>query len=137
MLPNSLPIGPVERLTDLRNGLLGLHKSLLESERASYDRDVARIRSRSELLKLVLYDPWFAWLHELSELIVLIDETLDAKESPNGNDASRLIRQARELIAPSETGTGFRKRYFDALQRDPDAVLAHAKARKVLANLGS
>jgi len=136
MLPTHLPNGPIQRLTDLRNGLLSLHKSLLESERASYDRDIARIRSRSELLRLVLYDPWFAWLHELSELIVLIDETLDAKQPPNGTDVSRLIAQARELIAPSETGTGFQKRYFDALQRDPDAVLAHAKARKVLAGLG-
>ena len=136
MLPLESSASPAQRLTDLRNGLLTLHKSLLESERASYDRDVARIRSRSELLRLVLYDPWFAWLHELSELIVLIDETLDAKEPPNGTDAARLIAQARDLIAPSENGAGFRRRYFEALQRDPDAVLAHAKARKMLASLG-
>ena len=136
MLPTPLPAGPIDRLTNLRNGLLSLHKALLESERASYDRDVARIHSRSELLRLVLYDPWFAWLHELSELIVLIDETIDAEEPPTAGDATRLITQARDLIAPSETGAGFRKRYFDALQRDPDAVLAHAKARKVLASLG-
>ncbi len=66
--------------TDLRNGLLGLHKTLLDSERASYERDIARISSSGELLRLVLYDPWFAWLHELSEFVVLIDETLDASK---------------------------------------------------------
>ena len=49
----------------LRNGLLSLHKTLLDSERATYERDIARIGSSGELLKLVLYDPWFAWLHEL------------------------------------------------------------------------
>src|SRR6202045_3390314 len=87
-----------QRLTDLRNGLLGLHKTLLDSERASYERDIARISSSGELLKLVLYDPWFAWLHELSEFVVLIDETLDAKEPPNGIDADRLVAQARDLI---------------------------------------
>ena len=125
-----------QRLTDLRNGLLALHKTLLESERASYERDIARIHSANELLRLVLYDPWFAWLHELSELVVLIDETLDAKERPNGINAERLIAQARELIAPKENGRGFEKRYFEAMQRDPDVVLAHAKARKLLASLG-
>src|SRR5580658_10543781 len=73
-----------QRLTDLRNGLLSLHKTLLDSERASYERDIARIDSSGELLKLVLYDPWFAWLHELSEFVVLIDETVDAIDKTLG-----------------------------------------------------
>ncbi len=126
-----------QRLTDLRNGLLRLHKTLLDSERGIYERDIARISSSGELLKLVLYDPWFNWLHELSEFIVLIDETLDAKEPPDGIDAERLIAQAGELLAPNENGKGFAKRYFEALQRDPDVVIAHAQMRKVMAGLGS
>ena len=125
-----------QRLTELRNGLLKLHKTLLDSEQAAYERDIARIGSKGELLKLVLYDPWFAWLHELSELVVLIDETQDAKEPPQSSDADRLIAQAGELLAPNETGRGFAKRYFEALQRDPDVVLAHARMRKVLSGLG-
>jgi hypothetical protein len=132
----SFPASIQQRLTDLRNGLLGLHKTLLDSERGIYERDIARISSSSELLKLVLYDPWFAWLHELSEFIVQIDETLDAKEPPNGIDAERLIAQAGELLGPKEDGTGFARRYFEALQRDPDVELAHAKMRKVMAGLG-
>src|SRR5271156_4978735 len=123
-----------QRLTELRNGLLGLHKTLLDSERAAYERDIARINSSGELLKLVLYDPWFAWLHELSEFVVLIDERMDEDEPPQGIDAERFIAQAIELLAPNENGKGFAKRYFEALQRDPDVVLAHAKMRKVLAN---
>jgi hypothetical protein len=123
------------RLTELSKGLLGLHKTLLDSERATYERDIARIGSSGELLKLVLYDPWFAWLHELSEFIVLIDETVDAEEPPQGIDAERLIAQAWELLTPNETGQGFAKRYFEALQRDPDVVLAHARMRKVLSGL--
>jgi hypothetical protein len=120
----------------LRNGLLKLHKTLLDSEQAAYERDIARIGSKGELLTLVLYDPWFAWLHELSELVVLIDETQDAKEPPQMSDAERLVAQAVELLAPNETGRGFAKRYFEALQRDPDVVLAHARMRKVLSGLG-
>ena len=132
---NPMPDPARQRLTELRNGLLKLHKALLDSERATYERDIARIGSSGELLKLVLYDPWFAWLHELSEFVVLIDETLDADEPPPGIDAERLIEQAWELLAPNETGAGFAKRYFEALQRDPDVVLAHARMRKVLTTL--
>jgi hypothetical protein len=139
---NSSPDLTKQRLTDLRNGLLGLHKTLLDSERATYERDIARIGSSGELLKLVLYDPWFAWLHELSQFVVLIDETLDAMDDklgaegpPPSIDAERLIAQSWELLAPNETGIGFAKRYFEALQRDPDVVLAHARMRKVLSNL--
>ncbi len=140
---NSSPDLTKQRLTDLRNGLLSLHKTLLDSERASYERDIARIGSSGELLKLVLYDPWFAWLHELSEFVVLIDETVDAIDGKLGPrepapiiDAERLIAQSWELLAPNETGTGFAKRYFEALQRDPDVVLAHGRMRKILSNLG-
>ncbi len=124
-----------QRLTELRNGLLRLHKTLLDSERARYERDIARINSSGELLKLVLYDPWFAWLHELSEFVVLIDETLDAKEPPAGIEAERLIAQAWELLAPDEMGTGYQQSYFEALQRDPDVVLEHGKMRKLLTRL--
>jgi hypothetical protein len=137
MPPTETSPDPIQqRLTDLRNGLLSLHKTLLDSERASYERDVARIGSSGELLNLVLYDPWFAWLHELSELVVLIDETLDAKEPPNGIDAERFIAQARDLVVPNENGKGFKKRYFEALQRDPDVVLAAGRTRKLLESLG-
>jgi len=132
---NPIPDGVQRRLTELRNGLLRLHKTLLDSERAVYERDVARISSSGELLKLVLYDPWFAWLHELSEFVVLIDEILDAEEPPTGIDAERLMAQATDLLAPKESGHGFAKRYFEALQRDPDVVLAHARMRKVMAEL--
>ncbi len=124
-----------QRLTDLRNGLLRLHKVLLDSEGAVYDRDIARITSKGQFLSLVLHDPWFNWLHELSGLVVLIDETLDAKEPTTALEADRLVGLARALIKPSESGSGFVKHYFDAMQRDPDVVIAHSEMQKVLARL--
>jgi hypothetical protein len=36
------------------------------------------------------------------------------------------------LLKPSEDGAGFGKRYYEALQRDPDVVLAHAAVKKLL-----
>src|SRR5215813_10164471 len=101
-----------ERLRELRNGLLKLHKNLLDSERAAYERDIARITSTGQYLELVLNDPWFAWLHDLSKFIVVIDETLDQKEGFTEADAERLVVQARELVSPAEAGQGFGLKYY-------------------------
>jgi hypothetical protein len=122
-------------LTELRHVLLTHHKTVLDSERARYDRDIERVTSSGQLLNLVLRDPFFAWLHELSELIVMIDETLDADEPATAADAARLLAQARTLLSPVESGKGFRGQYFDALQRDPDVVIAHGAAIQALAAL--
>lgn len=123
------------RLTQLRNGLLRLHKCLLDSERAIYERDVVRITSTGQFLNLVLNDPWFGWLRELSQFIVLVDETLDLEEPASSADAARLIGQARVLVSPAENGDGFGRRYFEAMQSDPGVVLAHRDMMRVFAEL--
>jgi hypothetical protein len=125
----------LERLRKLRNGLLRLHKSLLDSERTAYERDVERIKSPGQFLDLLLNDPWFGWLRELSQFIVLIDETLDLEDPPTAAEAGRLIGQARELVAPSEEGPVFSRRYWEAMQRDPSAVLAHRDMIRVFGEL--
>jgi hypothetical protein len=129
------PQSPRERLQKLRNGLLHLHKSLLDSERAAYERDIQRIGSPGEFLNLLLNDPWFNWLRELSQFIVLVDETLDLDDSPTEAEAARLIAQARELVSPAEEGNVFARRYWEAMQRDPSAVLAHRDMIKVFGEL--
>jgi len=122
-------------LKDLRHGLLRLHKLLLDLERRDYERARGRIGNSYEFLQLVLKDPWFDWLHRLSELIVQIDEALDTRESDTPmteDDAKALIERSRMLLAPSETGTEFQKNYFLALQRSPDVVLLHSEVMRML-----
>jgi len=128
--------GTRQRLTALRNGLLRLHKYLMDSERALYERDVERITSTGQYFNLVLNDPWFAWLHDLSKFIVTIDEALDF-EALSKDDASRLISQARQLVSPSEEGTGFARKYFDIMQRDAGAVLAHRDMMRVFGEIAA
>ena len=125
----------LQRLTTLRNGLLHLHKALMELERAAYERDVERITSTGQYLNLVLNDPWFSWLRELSQFIVLVDETLVQEEPAGAEDAGRLIAQARALVAPAENGERFGRSYWQAMQRDPGAVLAHRDMMQVFASL--
>jgi hypothetical protein len=126
---------PAEVLTDLRNALLKLHKILLDSERAIYERDVARIHSPGEMLGLLMEDPWFAWLRDLSRFVVEIDERLDEEEPATRAEAARFLSQARALLTPAEDGHGFEKRYFEAIQRDPNVVLAHAATTRLIAGL--
>jgi hypothetical protein len=118
-------------LPQLRDALLHLHKTLVDSERVSYEQTVGTIPSPNHFLQLLTNDPWFAWLHPLSLLIVAMDQALDNKRQPlTEADALALIQQARSLLIASEDGDGFAKHYFDALQRDPDVVFAHAAAAK-------
>src|SRR5262245_8335615 len=114
-----------DSLKHLRQGLLRLHKMLLDLERRGYERARGRIGNSYEFLQLVLKDPWFDWLHRLSELIVQIDETLDTRDADNpatDEDAEALIARAKALLSPAESGSEFQKNYFLALQQSPDVV---------------
>jgi len=122
-----------QRLTGLRNALLALHKALVDSERASYEQTVGKIASPNHFLQLLTGDPWFAWLQPFSQLIVALDEALEEKEPLTDAGADALIKQTGRLLTASETGEGFSRHYFDALQRDPDVVLAHAEVTKLVA----
>jgi hypothetical protein len=122
-----------QRLQDLRNELLKLHKALLDSERVTYEQTFGAIPSPNHFLQLLTRDPWFAWLQPISQLIVVMDEALDEKEPLTPDAVEALFRQSRLQLVVSEDGDGFSKHYFDALQRDPDVVLAHAGVAKLLA----
>jgi catechol 2,3-dioxygenase len=120
------------KLKDLRARLLHLHKVLLDDARATYEMDRGRVGSPGNLLQLVINDPWFAWLHALSELIVRIDQSVERDSPATDADGSALVEQVERLLTASEEGEGFARRYFDALQRQPAVVLAHADVRRVL-----
>src|SRR5688572_19138879 len=111
-------------LTDLRHALLHLHKTLLDWERAGYERIHGRV-SGHELLQAILNDPQFAWLRPLSELIVRIDEMLEHEAPDLPGDVSIILDRARALVSPEESGAAYGQRYRAALQEHPDAVLAH------------
>src|ERR1035441_7417247 len=84
-------------LKALRDGLLRLHKSLLELDRAAYERDVAPITTTGQYLNLVLDDPAFLWLRELSAFIVMIDEAL-AQKAPRSEEHTSELQTLRHLL---------------------------------------
>ncbi|MFN2512002.1 MAG: hypothetical protein ABR568_11230 [Pyrinomonadaceae bacterium] len=134
---NEVSESTLQRLNQLRKPLLHLHKTLLDLEREAYERRHGRVENSYEVLQLVMHAPWFAWLHSLSGLVVRIDEMLDAKEPITENEAVAVLDETRVLLTPSETGSGFQKKYFSSLQESPDVVLAHSEAVKHLPAVGA
>jgi hypothetical protein len=119
--------GMAQRLRDVRTALLRLHKTLLDQERQAYERAHGKISNSYGYLNLVMNDPWFAWLRHLSELIVQMDELLDARVYAHETTAIALIEQSRILLTPNEAGPEFQRRYFASVQESPEVVLAHAE----------
>ncbi len=126
------PEGVRQRLAELREALLKLHKTLLESERTSYERTFGKITSPYQFLKLVTEDPWFGWLEPVTQLVAAVDTALDAKEPLTSATVESLVSRARTMLVPTEGGEGFSQHYDEALQRDPDVVFAHAAVAKLL-----
>lgn len=120
------------KLRELRTALLHLHKTLLEFEREAYERAHGKISNSYEYLKLVMHNPWFSWLRQLSELIVQMDELLDTRKPAGETTATALIEQARILLTPNEAGPEFQRKYFASMQQSPEVVLAHAEFARLL-----
>lgn len=119
-------------LTDMRRVLLGLHKALIVAEQLTYERINGRVGSTGQLLQLVLNDPWFTWLHPLSQLVIRIDELLDEDSELTTVEVEHFLADVRALIRPSEEGDGFERSYYEALQREPDVIFAHVEVKKLL-----
>lgn len=142
--PGPDPTAPIsentrKHLTAVRSELLHLHKAILNTERAAYEREKGKVESPHVLLQLVMHDPWFGWFRPLSEMAVQIDELLDPF-TPQGEvvhpateaEAQELLRELRSLIAPAEHGEEFATRYHAILQQDPNIIMAHAKMSNLL-----
>ncbi len=118
-------------LVTLRNALLKLHQKLLDYQRRSYEKAHGRIPSTGKMFTLASSNNDFAWLRELSELIVGLDSYIDADEYDSKNVKS-LLKYTKHVLTPKQNGDKFGKLYYEAIQADPTVLIAH---RKVIAKL--
>ncbi len=119
-------------LDNMFTGLLRLHKALLDDERVAYERVHGRIPSNGAFLQLALNDAWFVWLRPLSQSIAKLDELSESDDASAPEEIPALLASVQALLTPMEEGEGFGRQYYDALQRSPEVVLAHASLRTVL-----
>jgi hypothetical protein len=127
-------ISPESRalLGNLRNLLLEQHKLLLDRERAAYEEVNGPVAGPGPFLTLVLGDPHFAWLKQISTLVVEIDEALSRRSTAGQPEADALAAQARETMRPREGGTDFQVRYYHAVQEAPDVVILQCRIERLL-----
>jgi hypothetical protein len=123
----------LRRLDGARDQLLRVHRALLETERARYERVRGRIATNSAFLQLVISDPWFDWLRPMAQLVLLIDERTSDKKSPLGaTEAKALLDRARALLRADSDGDAFQRLYYQAVQASPDlAVVARQVAQSL------
>jgi len=92
-----------------------VHRALVEATRAAYERDVGPAGGPGQMLKLLTEDPYFAWLHPMSELIVDLDSLLTQELLPSGTVAA--VRM--EINRLTQAGDSpFWARYGPTLQAD-------------------
>jgi hypothetical protein len=119
-------------LVKLRNLLLEQHKLLLHRERAVYEKVNGPIAGTGAFLALVLEDPHFAWLKQLSTMVIEIDEALSRRSKAGQEEAEAITKQAREIMKPREQGSDFQVRYHHALQDSPDIVILQCRIEQLL-----
>jgi hypothetical protein len=124
--------GLKEELSALRSRLLVLHKALIDSERIEYEKSFGTLQSPQEFLKVLINDPWFAWLQPFTAMVVAIDEMLEREEPIQAGEVQKVKSNARALLEVREETDDARRSYFEALQREPDVILAHAGVMKEL-----
>jgi hypothetical protein len=122
--------GAREKLVALRSALLRLHKTLIDMERRVYEKEFGAVNV-GEFFRLVVDHPQFAWLHNISEFVVRIDETLTGDAPVFPADADTAVTLARKMFTPTADGDGFQKKYFDAIQSDPNVVMEHGELARV------
>jgi len=132
-----MPLQPItaeskEFLFKLRNLLLAQHKLLLHRARAEYEKTNGPIAGTGAFLSLALEDPHFAWLRDISTMVIEIDEVLSRRSKAEQPAADKITMQAREMMRPREQGSDFQVRYYNAVQDSPDIVILQCRIEQLL-----
>jgi hypothetical protein len=95
---------PRQDIEVVRAEALGLHKRLIDAARAQYEAQHGVVVRPGEMLRLVAFDPEFAWLRPLTRLILEIDEQLESGEAITDADAMRVRAAVEEIFGRSGSG---------------------------------
>ena len=120
----------IQFLSEVRRPLLSLHKSILDHERAAYEKEFGTV-TPAAFLQVLINGSGFRWLSPLSTVIANVDETLDDKEA---TDADRIaaVEAVTGLFSPEQPDNAFLPRYLPLLQASPAILHEHGKVAQIL-----
>lgn len=118
----------------IRQHLLDLHKLLLDAERAEYERSAGSATAPATMLQLLIADPQFAWLRQVSRLIVALDEALSIRKPAPPETLRKLLQQSRDLLEGAGGEADFQGKYRAALAVSPEAARLHAELLSLLSS---
>src|SRR5256885_6683228 len=121
-------------LLEAAAALREVHRALVQVVRKAYEREVGPAGGPGQMLRLLTEDPYFAWLHPMSELIVDLDSLLTQELLPPGTVAG--VRQEIDRLTQAG-GSPFWDKYAPLLQTDTDVVMAHGRLRRAINALPS
>jgi hypothetical protein len=81
-------------------------------------------------LKLLIEDPFFAWLRTLSGLMVEVDEYISEKGPVEAEAGEALLQAVRDLLVADENGDTFHREYARALRESPEVAALHGRFHK-------
>ena len=84
-------------ITALRAQALTLHKTMIDEARVRYEARHGNVVAPGEMLRLVAFDPEFAWLKPLTGLILEIDDRLDGTELTEADTHAVKLQLAQVL----------------------------------------
>src|SRR5205085_9443313 len=115
-------------LLEAAAALREVHRALVQAVRAAYEKDVGPAGGPGQMLRLLTEDPYFAWLHPMSELIVDLDSLLAQELLPAGTVAA--VRMEVDRLA--RAGGPFWEKYAPFLQSNPEVAVAHGHLRQAI-----
>ncbi len=116
-------------LLETATALREVHRALVQAVRRAYEQEVGPAGGPGQMLRLLTEDPYFAWLHPMSELIVDLDSLLAQELLPQGTVAAVRL-EINRLTQAGEVP--FWEKYAPLLQADPAVVMAHGHLRRTL-----
>ena len=117
-------------LLEVASALREVHRTLVQATRKSYERETGHpAGGPGQMLKLLTEDPYFAWLHTMSELIVDLDSLLTQELLPGGTVAA--VRMEIDRLTQAG-GSPFWAKYAPLLQSEPGVVMAHGRLRRAI-----
>jgi len=117
----------------LANVLRELHRTLIEHARRDYERDLVVTLNPGEFLQLLTTNADFAWLRNLSELMVDIDIVQDAEPGQRDEIASAVRAAVEQLISNARDPINlFAQRYWPYVHDDPNVAMAHAAVKQAI-----